>query len=49
MLFDAELSYTEIEARIGCASGSIGPTRQRVMTKLRSDRSIRRVALALAV
>lgn len=44
MLFDAELSYAEIEIRTGRSSGGIGPTRQRVMTKLRSDRSIRRLA-----
>ena len=44
MLFDAELSYAEIEMRTGRPSGAIGPTRQRVMNKLRSDRSIRGLA-----
>jgi RNA polymerase sigma factor (sigma-70 family) len=45
MLFDAQMSYTEIHARTGRPVGSIGPTRQRVMSKLRADRSIRRLAL----
>jgi RNA polymerase sigma factor (sigma-70 family) len=43
MLFDVELSYAEIELRTGRPVGSIGPTRQRVMSKLRADRSIRRL------
>jgi RNA polymerase sigma factor (sigma-70 family) len=41
MLFDEELSYAEIEVRTGRPSGAIGPTRQRAIGKLRSDRSIR--------
>jgi RNA polymerase sigma factor (sigma-70 family) len=44
MLFDDELSYAEIEVRTGRSSGGIGPTRQRMMSKLRSDRSIRRLS-----
>jgi RNA polymerase sigma factor (sigma-70 family) len=49
MLFDAQMSYTEIHARTGRPVGSIGPTRQRVMSKLRADRSIRRLTLDTTV
>jgi len=45
-LFDAELPYTEIAARTGRAIGGIGPTRQRIITKLRHDRAIHRQYLA---
>ncbi len=44
MLFESDLSYREIVARTGRPVGSIGPTRQRVMVKLRRDRSIHRLA-----
>jgi hypothetical protein len=43
------MSYTEIHARTGRPVGSIGPTRQRVMSKLRADRSIRRLTLDTTV
>jgi RNA polymerase sigma factor (sigma-70 family) len=45
MLFDEGLSYSQIEAQTGRPSGAIGPTRQRVITKLGSDRAIRHLAL----
>jgi DNA-directed RNA polymerase specialized sigma24 family protein len=45
LLFEAQLTYAEVEARTGRPVGAIGPTRQRVMAKLRSDRAIRRLAL----
>lgn len=45
-LFDVELPYTEIAARTGRAIGGIGPTRQRIITKLRHDRAIHRQYLA---
>jgi len=44
MLFDDGLSYAQIEGQTGRPSGSIGPTRQRVITKLGSDRAIRRLS-----
>ena len=43
MLFDVQMTYAEIEDRTGRPVGSIGPTRQRVMNKLKADRSIRRL------
>ena len=46
LLFDTELSYTEISDRIDRPIGAIGPTRQRLMSKLRRDRSIRQLARA---
>jgi RNA polymerase sigma factor (sigma-70 family) len=45
MLVDDEaITYEVISARTGRAIGSIGPTRQRVLTKLRRDPSIRALA-----
>jgi RNA polymerase sigma factor (sigma-70 family) len=38
---DEDLAYATISARTGCAIGSIGPTRRRIITKLRRDPSIR--------
>lgn len=44
LLFDKELTYEEISERTGRAVGGIGPTRARVIAKLRRDRAIRRCA-----
>jgi RNA polymerase sigma factor (sigma-70 family) len=44
MLFDVQMTYAEIELRTGRPVGSIGPTRQRVLNKLKADRSIRRLS-----
>lgn len=44
LLFDNELTYEEISERTGRAVGGIGPTRARVIAKLRRDRAIRRCA-----
>jgi RNA polymerase sigma factor (sigma-70 family) len=49
MVFGSTLSYFEITARTGRAVGGIGPTRQRVIAKLRQDRSIRRLLAARTV
>jgi RNA polymerase sigma factor (sigma-70 family) len=38
-------SYEEIAVILGCSIGSIGPTRQRICSKLSRDPAIRRVAL----
>ncbi len=48
LLFASELSYAEIGARIGRPQGWIGPTRQRVISKLRRDHAIRQIMLAEA-
>ena len=48
MLFDVEMSYIEIGELTGRPMGSIGPTRQRVLNKLKGDRSIRRLDLETA-
>lgn len=45
MLVDDETTtYAVISARTGCAVGSIGPTRRRILTKLRRDPAIRDLA-----
>ncbi len=44
MLFETEMSYAEIAARIGRAVGGIGPTRGRLLRKLRNDNRIQRWA-----
>ena len=49
LLFGSDLSYAEITARTGRAIGGIGPTRKRVIAKLRKDRSIRVLAASRAV
>lgn len=46
MLFESDLSYAEITARTGRAIGGIGPTRSRVIAKLRRDPSIRPLVTA---
>jgi hypothetical protein len=43
LLFDRDLSYAEISATTGRAVGGIGPTRQRILTKLRDDGALRRL------
>ncbi len=48
LLFDADMSYAEITARTGRALGGIGPTRSRVIEKLRRDTSIRALVAAHA-
>jgi RNA polymerase sigma factor (sigma-70 family) len=45
MLFDAELTYVEVVSRTGRPVGSIGPTRKRVLERLRRDRAIRSISL----
>ncbi|MDY7106713.1 MAG: sigma-70 family RNA polymerase sigma factor [Actinomycetota bacterium] len=44
LLFDTELTYEEISARTGRPIGGIGPTRARVIAKLRRDAAIQRWA-----
>ncbi len=39
-----DISYATISARTGCAIGSIGPTRQRVLAKLARDPAVRDLA-----
>lgn len=48
LLFGADLSYAEITRRTGRAIGGIGPTRSRVIAKLRQDTAIRRLVAARA-
>jgi RNA polymerase sigma factor (sigma-70 family) len=48
LLFASDLSYAEITERTGRAVGGIGPTRKRVIAKLRQDRSIRHLEAARA-
>jgi RNA polymerase sigma factor (sigma-70 family) len=43
-----DLSYTTIGTLTGCAVGSIGPTRQRILARLGRDASIRRLAVQMA-
>jgi RNA polymerase sigma factor (sigma-70 family) len=45
LLFDAELTYVEVVSRTGRPVGSIGPTRKRVLGRLRRDRAIRSISL----
>ena len=48
LLFGADLSYAEVTRRTGRAIGGIGPTRNRVIAKLRQDTAIRRLVAARA-
>ena len=47
MLFVARLPYEEVMERTGRPVGAIGPTRQRVLQKLRHDPAIRALAASL--
>jgi RNA polymerase sigma factor (sigma-70 family) len=48
MLFGTDLTYAEITAATGRALGGIGPTRKRVIDKLRRDSAIVRLAATRA-
>ena len=46
LLFSGDLSYAEVARRVDRSIGGIGPTRQRVTAKLRSDPAIQRLVAA---
>jgi DNA-directed RNA polymerase specialized sigma24 family protein len=49
LLFEADLSYSEINARTGRAIGGIGPTRQRALSRLQRDPAVCRLVASQSV